>query len=37
MQDYCEKSAVQDGPRLPLEGSIDFTYRCNNACHLFLT
>jgi MoaA/NifB/PqqE/SkfB family radical SAM enzyme len=32
MQDYCERIAVQDGPRLPLEGSIDLTYRCNNNC-----
>jgi len=32
MQDYCERITVQDGPRLPLEGSFDFTYRCNNAC-----
>jgi MoaA/NifB/PqqE/SkfB family radical SAM enzyme len=32
MQDYCERITVQDGPRLPLEGSIDLTHRCNNAC-----
>jgi MoaA/NifB/PqqE/SkfB family radical SAM enzyme len=32
MKDYCERIAVQDGPRLPLEGSIDLTYRCNNNC-----
>jgi MoaA/NifB/PqqE/SkfB family radical SAM enzyme len=32
MQDYCERITVQEGPRLPLEGSFDFTYRCNNAC-----
>jgi len=32
MQDYCERTTVQDGPRLPLEGSLDLTYRCNNAC-----
>ena len=32
MQDYCERITVQDGPRLPLEGSLDLTYRCNNAC-----
>jgi MoaA/NifB/PqqE/SkfB family radical SAM enzyme len=32
MQDYCERITVQDGPRLPLEGSIDLTYRCNNNC-----
>jgi MoaA/NifB/PqqE/SkfB family radical SAM enzyme len=32
MQDYCERITVQDGPRLPLEGSIDLTYRCNNSC-----
>jgi len=32
MQDYCERITVQDGPRLPLEGSVDLTYRCNNAC-----
>jgi MoaA/NifB/PqqE/SkfB family radical SAM enzyme len=32
MQNYCERITVQDGPRLPLEGSIDLTHRCNNAC-----
>jgi MoaA/NifB/PqqE/SkfB family radical SAM enzyme len=32
MQDYCERITVRDGPRLPLEGSFDLTYRCNNAC-----
>jgi MoaA/NifB/PqqE/SkfB family radical SAM enzyme len=32
MQDYCERITVHDGPRLPLEGSLDLTYRCNNAC-----
>jgi MoaA/NifB/PqqE/SkfB family radical SAM enzyme len=32
MQDYCERITVRDGPRLPLEGSIDLTYRCNNTC-----
>jgi len=32
MQDYRERITVRDGPRLPLEGSIDLTYRCNNAC-----
>jgi MoaA/NifB/PqqE/SkfB family radical SAM enzyme len=32
MQDYCERITVQEGPRLPLEGSVDLTYRCNNAC-----
>jgi MoaA/NifB/PqqE/SkfB family radical SAM enzyme len=32
MQEYCERITVQDGPRLPLEGSIDLTYRSNNAC-----
>ena len=32
MQNYCERITVHDGPRLPLEGSLDLTYRCNNAC-----
>jgi len=32
MKEYCERITVQDGPRLPLEGSLDLTYRCNNAC-----
>jgi MoaA/NifB/PqqE/SkfB family radical SAM enzyme len=32
MQDYCERITARDGPRLPLEGSIDLTYRCNNSC-----
>jgi MoaA/NifB/PqqE/SkfB family radical SAM enzyme len=32
MQDYCQRITVQDGPRLPLEGCLDLTYRCNNAC-----
>ena len=32
MQDYCERITVRDEPRLPLEGSIDLTYRCNNNC-----
>jgi MoaA/NifB/PqqE/SkfB family radical SAM enzyme len=32
MLDYCERITVRDGPRLPLEGSIDLTYRCNNSC-----
>lgn len=32
MQDYCERITVREGPRLPLDGSIDLTYRCNNTC-----
>ena len=32
MHDYCERITARDGPRLPLEGSIDLTYRCNNSC-----
>src|SRR5512136_268826 len=32
MNYYCERITVQDLPRLPLEGSFDFTYRCNNNC-----
>ena len=32
MQEYFERITVQDAPRLPLEGSIDLTYRCNNTC-----
>jgi MoaA/NifB/PqqE/SkfB family radical SAM enzyme len=31
MPDYV-KRMVQDMPRLPLEGSLDLTYRCNNTC-----
>lgn len=29
---YLELRKVKDFPRLPLEGSIDLTYRCNNSC-----
>lgn len=32
MKEYCERITIQDGPRLPLEGSLDLTYRCNNTC-----
>jgi len=32
MQDYCERIMVHGAPRLPLAGSLDLTYRCNNSC-----
>ena len=32
MKKYISKKAVDLLPRLPLEGSIDLTYRCNNNC-----
>ncbi|MFH0790097.1 MAG: radical SAM protein [Candidatus Omnitrophota bacterium] len=31
-QEYIKKIAISNLPRLPLEGSIDLTYRCNNNC-----
>ena len=31
-QQHVEKLRVNNLPRLPLEGSFDLTYRCNNAC-----
>lgn len=30
--DYISKKSVDNLPRLPLEGSLDLTYRCNNNC-----
>lgn len=30
--EYLKLKKVRDIPRLPLEGSIDLTYRCNNNC-----
>ena len=29
---YASRRKIVDLPRLPLEGSIDLTYRCNNRC-----
>jgi MoaA/NifB/PqqE/SkfB family radical SAM enzyme len=31
-QEYLEELKINNLPRLPLEGSIDLTYRCNNEC-----
>ncbi len=31
-QDYLEELKINNLPRLPLEGGIDLTYRCNNNC-----
>ncbi len=31
-QEYLEKLKINNLPRLPLEGSIDLTHRCNNNC-----
>jgi MoaA/NifB/PqqE/SkfB family radical SAM enzyme len=31
-QEYLEIKKTHNLPRAPLEGSIDFTYRCNNNC-----
>lgn len=32
MQQYAETKKLSRMPRLPLEGKIDLTYRCNNNC-----
>lgn len=32
MKNYVKRKKVEALPRLPLEGSIDLTYRCNNNC-----
>ena len=32
MTDYVQEKKVTNIPRIPLEGSIDLTYRCNNNC-----
>ena len=32
IQDYLEIKKINSLPRLPLEGNIDLTYRCNNNC-----
>lgn len=32
MTEYLKLKEVKDIPRLPLEGMIDLTYRCNNNC-----
>jgi radical SAM protein with 4Fe4S-binding SPASM domain len=32
VQEYLEEIKINNLPRLPLEGSIDLTYRCNNDC-----
>jgi radical SAM protein with 4Fe4S-binding SPASM domain len=31
-ENYCLTNKIGNLPRLPLEGSIDLTYRCNNNC-----
>jgi len=31
-QEYIEELKINNLPRLPLKGSIDLTYRCNNNC-----
>lgn len=31
-QSYFSKKEIRKYPRLPLEGNIDLTYRCNNRC-----
>jgi len=31
-QEYLQELKINNLPRLPLEGSIDLTYRCNNNC-----
>jgi MoaA/NifB/PqqE/SkfB family radical SAM enzyme len=31
-QEYLEELKINNLPRLPLDGSIDLTYRCNNNC-----
>ncbi len=38
MSDYSSARYLAEWPRLPLEGSLDLTYRCNNACrHCWLS
>jgi MoaA/NifB/PqqE/SkfB family radical SAM enzyme len=32
MSDYLVRKRILKMPRLPLEGSVDLTYRCNNTC-----
>ncbi|MGA9349071.1 MAG: radical SAM protein [Anaerolineae bacterium] len=32
MPEYLKLKEIRDIPRLPLEGSLDLTYRCNNTC-----
>ncbi|MDP2924720.1 MAG: radical SAM protein [Candidatus Omnitrophota bacterium] len=32
IQEYLKEIKINNLPRLPLEGSIDLTYRCNNNC-----
>ena len=32
MPEYLKSKEVMDIPRLPLEGNLDLTYRCNNNC-----
>jgi MoaA/NifB/PqqE/SkfB family radical SAM enzyme len=32
MTDFAHLTKITDMPRLPLEGSFDLTYRCNNTC-----
>lgn len=30
--DYIKFEKIRENPRLPLEGNLDLTYRCNNNC-----
>lgn len=32
MENYCKEKNVDTLPRLPLQGHLDLTYRCNNNC-----
>ncbi len=32
MESYCQEKKVDTLPRLPLQGHLDLTYRCNNNC-----
>jgi len=32
MTEYLQSKKIEKFPRLPLEGKLDFTYRCNNNC-----
>ena len=32
MPEYLQSENISEMPRIPLEGSIDLTYRCNNNC-----
>jgi len=32
MENYCKEKSADTLPRLPLQGHLDLTYRCNNNC-----